>query len=96
MYYKFRDSHLWDDDLWLSMELNKIACMDCLEFLKQIPDESVDLVVTDPPYNISQKNDLKLNGRIIKNSFKQLNNILCLQRFDFVLLIQMGIVRPYF
>jgi len=51
------------------MELNKIACMDCLEFLKQIPDESVDLVVTDPPYNISQKQYLKLNGRIIKKNF---------------------------
>ena len=25
---------------------------DCLEFLKDIPDESVDLVVTDPPYKI--------------------------------------------
>lgn len=35
-------------------ELNKIYCMDCLEGLKKIPDNSVDLVVTDPPYNISQ------------------------------------------
>lgn len=31
-------------------ELNKIYCMDCLEGLKKIPDNSVDLVVTDPPY----------------------------------------------
>jgi len=43
--------------------------MDALEFLRQIPDGSVDLVVTDPPYNISQKNDLKINGRIIKKNF---------------------------
>ena len=46
------------------MELNKIACMDCLEYLGQIPDNFVDLVVTDPPYNVSQKNNLKV---IIKN-----------------------------
>ena len=26
---------------------------DCLEVLKQIPDRSVDLVVTDPPYEIA-------------------------------------------
>jgi len=26
--------------------------MDCLDFLKQIDDNSVDLVLTDPPYNI--------------------------------------------
>ena len=34
-------------------ELNKIYCMDCLEGLKKIPDNSVDLVVTDPPYGIN-------------------------------------------
>lgn len=34
-----------------SLSLNKIYCMDALEGLKQIPDESVDLILTDPPYN---------------------------------------------
>ena len=43
--------------------------MDCLEYLRQIPDHSVDLVVTDPPYNVSQKQDLKFNGRIIRKNF---------------------------
>ena len=43
--------------------------MDCLEYLKSLPDECVDLIVTDPPYNISQKQDLKINGRIIKKNF---------------------------
>ena len=27
---------------------------DCLELMKDIPDKSVDLVVTDPPYKIIQ------------------------------------------
>ena len=36
------------------LELNKIYNMDCLEGLKQIPDNSIDLVVTDPPYKIEQ------------------------------------------
>ena len=35
--------------------LNKIKCGDCLEFMKKLPDKCVDLVLTDPPYNISQK-----------------------------------------
>lgn len=35
------------------METNKIYCMDALELLKQIQDNSVDLVLTDPPYNCS-------------------------------------------
>ena len=33
------------------LEINKIHCMDCLEGMKQIPDNSIDLIVTDPPYN---------------------------------------------
>lgn len=28
---------------------------DCLEMIDQLPDRSVDLVLTDPPYNISQE-----------------------------------------
>lgn len=36
------------------IEQNKVYCMDCLEGLKQIPDNSVDLVLTDPPYNIGK------------------------------------------
>lgn len=33
--------------------LNKITCGDCYELIKQIPDKSVDLIITDPPYEIS-------------------------------------------
>jgi DNA modification methylase len=35
------------------LELNKIYCWDCLELMKQIPDKSIDLVLTDPPYWIN-------------------------------------------
>lgn len=34
-------------------ELNKIYCEDCLEGLKKLPDNSIDLVLTDPPYGIN-------------------------------------------
>ncbi len=32
------------------MELNKIHNIDCLEFMKTLPDKCIDLVLTDPPY----------------------------------------------
>ena len=32
------------------IELNKIYNMDCLDGMKQLDDNSIDLVVTDPPY----------------------------------------------
>lgn len=31
---------------------NNIYCMDCLNGLRQLPHDSVDLVFADPPYNI--------------------------------------------
>ena len=31
---------------------NKIINADCLDILKQLPDKCIDLVLTDPPYNI--------------------------------------------
>lgn len=32
---------------------NKIICGDCIEVMKEIPDQSIDLVVTSPPYNLN-------------------------------------------
>ena len=34
------------------LPINNIYCQDCLEGMGKIPDESIDLVVTDPPYKI--------------------------------------------
>jgi site-specific DNA-methyltransferase (adenine-specific) len=32
--------------------LNKIICGDCLQIMKEMPSNSIDLVVTSPPYNL--------------------------------------------
>lgn len=37
------------------MELNKIYCMDCLDGLKLLKDNSIDLIVTSPPYADKRK-----------------------------------------
>ena len=36
------------------INLNEIIQGDCLEVMKGITDKSVDLVLTDPPYNINK------------------------------------------
>lgn len=36
---------------------------DCLQLLKKIPDKNVDLILTDPPYNISKDNNFTTMGR---------------------------------
>ena len=35
--------------------IGKIYCEDCLETMKRMPDKSIDLVLTDPPYGIGDK-----------------------------------------
>jgi len=37
----------WPDDF-----VNKVICGDCLGVMKEIPDESIDCIITDPPYGI--------------------------------------------
>ena len=45
-----------------------IYCADCREVLPHIRDKSIDLVLTDPPYNVSQKNsDIKFKITERKN-----------------------------
>ena len=33
--------------------INKTYCGDCLDLMREMPDKSVDLVLTDPPYGIN-------------------------------------------
>ena len=46
------------------IELNKIYNIDCIEGLKMIEDNSIDLIITSPPYNkgINGKNNKGENG----------------------------------
>lgn len=37
------------------MQVNKIYNQDCLELLKSMPSESVDMVFADPPFNLKKK-----------------------------------------
>lgn len=37
------------------MEVNQILQGDCLEVMKEIPDDSIDLIVTSPPYNLGKR-----------------------------------------
>ena len=46
----------------LMLEPNKIYLGDCLELMKDMPDKSVDCIITDPPYGIGlDKWDIKID-----------------------------------
>jgi site-specific DNA-methyltransferase (adenine-specific) len=50
---------------------NKIICGDSLEVMKDIPDQSIDLVITSPPYNLAIK---KTFGTHITKNWKGKSN----------------------
>lgn len=54
-------------------ELNKVYCMDCLEGMKKIPSNSIDLILTDPPYFFEAHGRGFANER--KELFEGLKNI---------------------
>ena len=43
---------------------------DCINYLSKIPDQSIDLILTDPPYNIAQYStgNIHLPGRSALNN----------------------------
>ena len=41
----------------LEKYLNQVICADCLEILKEIPDDSIDITFADPPFNLQKKYD---------------------------------------
>ena len=47
----------------MKLPINKIICGDCLEVIKDWPDNCVDLVLTDPPYGINIAKNGKVGGR---------------------------------
>lgn len=67
----------------MKYELDNIYCADCYEAIKHIPDKSIDLIVTDPPYQIENTtagghNDFTAGG---KKSIQHMNDELANGRF---------------
>lgn len=61
------------------IEINKIYHADCMDILKQLPDKCIDLVLTDPPYNISQEGFTIDRSRFDSKSFGNRGSL----NFDF-------------
>lgn len=62
--------------------VNQILCGDCQEVMRQIPDNGIDLVVTDPPYvvNYESREGQKIandnNSRWLLPAFEQIYRVL--------------------
>jgi len=55
------------------LDTNKVYNMDCLEGLKQIGDCTVNLIITDPPYEVNYANKSSQLEKLGKAGVKQIN-----------------------
>lgn len=44
--------------------IDKILNLNCIEGMKGLPDNSIDIIIADPPYNLSKGNDLKWDNSV--------------------------------
>lgn len=51
-----------DKPSWLEAMENEVLAGDCLELLQRIPDDSIDLIVTDPPYGLGSTTTITRHG----------------------------------
>lgn len=68
------------------MELNKIYLGDCMELIKEIPDKSIDLIVTDPPYDIGTSHGSGIYRGKTNTHLEQLEKLNINKGFDYNLL----------
>lgn len=52
------------------LELNKIHNMDCIEGMKLLPENSIDLVCSSPPYNVGIQYDVYEDNKTMDDYFK--------------------------
>ena len=63
--------------------INKVTCGDCLELMKNLDDNSVDLVVTSPPYNID-KPYIEVSDNIPPEEYIEFLRLSCKEMFRLI------------
>ncbi|MEN6511850.1 MAG: site-specific DNA-methyltransferase [Chloroherpetonaceae bacterium] len=81
--------------------INKIICGDCFELIKLIQDNSIDVILTDPPYGLNKNgiqndNDLSIFYKMISECYRVLkDNSFFITFFSTKFLPQLFINNPF-
>ena len=67
------------------IEFNKIYNMDCIDGMRDIPDDTIDLVITDPPFAINFKAKRSNYNRTAGRVLEGYNEISKEQYYDFTI-----------
>ena len=61
--------------------MNVAYNMDCMEYMRSLPDNAFDLAVVDPPYRDAKENqltkDMRKNGTLSRFGDKPSNEFVC-------------------
>ena len=60
----------------------KLLQGDCLELMKDIPDESIDLIVTDPPYKVLSRGNAGNTGGMLRKKINMSGNVFTYNDID--------------
>jgi len=47
--------------------INKVICGDCIELMQKLPENSIDLIITSPPYNVDKKYSNYNDSRLLSD-----------------------------
>ena len=53
-----------EDVIEVNIPFDYIANIDCIEGMKAMPDNCVDIIIADPPYNLSKSGDWKWDNSV--------------------------------
>ena len=84
---KSNSSLAYRSESFFCLEIDKIFNQDCIGGMKSFPDESVDLIVTDPPYKLTARgssgtmsgywtNDITKKGKVFENNDVEIEDYL--------------------
>ncbi len=60
-----------------TLPINQIVCGDAIYHLQRLPDKSIDLIIADPPYNLSKGNNIHFsNGGALKGFGGEWNKVM--------------------
>lgn len=59
-----------------------LFCEDCLEALKQIKDESIDLLITDPPYKTTSRGNAGNSGGMLQKDINKKGKVFTYNNID--------------
>jgi len=92
--YKLADEgYISKYDESLHLDRNSVNKGDCLELMNGIPDNSIDLIITDPPYGIDYQfnNNKNIKFDVLKNDNKPFNLTEYLNQFKRIIKNKKGI-----